>query len=36
MKKILLINKPQKLGYPKIFTVDYDEYDNYRILMIII
>ena len=19
----------QKLGYPKIFTVDYDEYDNY-------
>ena len=19
----------QKLGYPKIFTIDYDEYDNY-------
>lgn len=20
----------QKLGYPKIFTIDYDEYDNYN------
>ena len=20
----------QKLGYPKIFTIDYDDYDNYQ------